>query len=163
MKKSTLTAIMQGVMIVLVIAIIVVSIKLILRPEAEPPSEQPIVETPIESESDTEIVSEEPEEVKTYTRVRIKTDNINVRSGPGTDYERLGSAYNGYDFEFVEVVNDEWTKIIYDDKEAYVFSEYVEIVEMYLNVDGKYIDVPEQQSGMLSESFSETSSEELLE
>jgi len=134
---------MQGVMIVLVLAIIVVSIKLILRPESEEiPSEVPVVEDYSESESIPEVISEETTEQQTYTRVRILKDNINVRSGPGTDYERLGSAYGGYDFEFVEQTNDEWTKIIYDGKEAYIFTEYVELVEMYLNVDGKYVDVP---------------------
>ncbi|MBE5879860.1 MAG: SH3 domain-containing protein [Lachnospiraceae bacterium] len=143
MKKKTLNAIMQGVMIVLVLAIIVVSIKLILRPESEEiPSEVPVVEDYSESESIPEVISEETTEQQTYTRVRILKDNINVRSGPGTDYERLGSAYGGYDFEFVEQTNDEWTKIIYDGKEAYIFTEYVELVEMYLNVDGKYVDVP---------------------
>lgn len=143
MKKKTLNAIMQGVMIVLVLAIIVVSIKLILRPESEEiPSEVPVVEDYSESESIPEVISEETTEQQTYTRVRILKDNINVRSGPGTDYERLGSAYGGYDFEFVEQTNDEWTKIIYDGKEAYIFTEYIELVEMYLNVDGKYVDVP---------------------
>ena len=143
MKKKTLNAIMQGVMIVLVLAIIVVSIKLILRPESEEiPSEVPVVEDYSESESIPEVISEETTDQQTYTRVRILKDNINVRSGPGTDYERLGSAYGGYDFEFVEQTNDEWTKIIYDGKEAYIFTEYVELVEMYLNVDGKYVDVP---------------------
>ncbi len=142
MKRSTLNAIMQGVMIVLVIAIIVVSIKLILRPEEEEISEVPVAEQTSEPESIPEVISEESTEPETYTRVRILKDNINVRSGPGTEYERLGSAYGGYDFEFVEETNEEWTKIIYDGKEAYIYSEYVEIVEMYLNVDGKYIDVP---------------------
>ncbi|MBR4965094.1 MAG: SH3 domain-containing protein [Lachnospiraceae bacterium] len=143
MKKKTLNAIMQGVMIVLVLAIIVVTIKLILRPEAEEvPSEVVAVEDYSEPESIPEVISEESSEQKTYTRVRILKDNINVRSGPGTDYDRLGSAYAGYDFEYVEKANEEWTKIIYDGKEAYIYTEYVELVEMYLNVDGKYIDVP---------------------
>ncbi len=145
MKKRTLNAIMQGVMIVLVIAIITVSIKLILRPDVEEtqademnPSEDVIV-----TEEIPEVVSEEePVKQETYTRVRILKDNINVRSGPGTDYDRLGSAYSGYDFEFVENVDEEWTKIIYDGKEAYIYSEYVELVEMYLNVDGKYVEIP---------------------
>lgn len=142
MKKKTLNAIMQGVMIVLVLAIIAVSIKLMLRPEEEIPSEVPVVEDYSEPESIPEVISEETTEAQTYTRVRILKDNINVRSGPGTDYDRLGSAYAGYDFEFVEQTNEEWTKIIYDGKEAYIYTEYIELVEMYLNVDGKYVDVP---------------------
>ena len=143
MKKKTLNAIMQGVMIVLVLAIIVVTIKLILRPEAEEvPSEVVAVEDYSEPESIPEVISEESSEQQTYTRVRILKDNINVRSGPGTDYDRLGSAYAGYDFEYVEQANEEWTKIIYDGKEAYIYTEYVALLERYLNVAGKSIDVP---------------------
>ncbi len=153
MKKSTLNAIMQGVIIVLIIAIVVVSIKLITRPEVTESSEVAITETGSEAEPEVipEVESEETAAPEVYTRVRILKDNINVRSGPGTDYDRLGSAYGGYDFEFVEVVNDEWTKIIYDGKEAYIYSEYVEVIEMYLNVDGKYIEVPKDLSSESTE------------
>jgi len=143
MKKSTLNAIMQGVIIVLVIAIAVVAIKLATRPE-----EIPVVEVPSEEVSEiasVEEVSEEEPEIVIEQRVRMINDNINVRSGPGTDYERLGSAYIGYDFEFVEQL-EEWTKIVYDGKMAYVYSEYVEVIPMVLQEDGtytEYIDLEE--------------------
>lgn len=143
MKKSTLNAIMQGVIIVLVIAIAVVAIKLATRPE-----EIPVVEVPSEQASEiasVEEVSEEEPEIVIEQRVRMINDNINVRSGPGTDYERLGSAYIGYDFEFVEQL-EEWTKIVYDGKMAYVYSEYVEVIPMVLQEDGtytEYIDLEE--------------------
>ena len=138
MKKSTLNAIMQGVIIVLVIAIVFVTIKLIARPK-----EIPVAEVSSESISEiasvVEEVSEPEPEPVIEQRVRMISDNINVRSGPGTDYERLGSAYIGYDFEFIEQL-DEWTKIVYDDKTAYVYSEYVEIIPMILQEDGSYVE-----------------------
>ena len=138
MKRSTLNAIMQGVIIVLVIAIVFVTIKLIIRPD-----EVEVVELPSESVSEVESVSEsepEPEpELVIEQRVRMTSDNINVRSGPGTDYERLGSAYIGYDFEFVEQL-EEWTKIVYDGQMAYVYSEYVEVIPMVLQEDGSYAE-----------------------
>lgn len=137
MKKSTLNAIMQGVIIVLVIAIVVVAIKLVTRPE-----EIPVVEVPSEEVSEVvsvEEVSEEEPELVIEQRVRMINDNINVRSGPGTEYERLGSAYIGYDFEFVEQL-EEWTKIVYDGKMAYVYSEYVEVIPMVLQEDGTYTE-----------------------
>ena len=34
--------------------------------------------------------------------------------------------------------NDEWIKIEYDGKPAYVFAEYVEIIPMFLNDMGEY-------------------------
>ncbi len=138
MKKSTLNAIMQGVIIVLVIAIAVVTIKLVMRPDEIPVADD-FSEEISEVASVIEEVSEEEPEPVIEQRVRMTSDNINVRSGPGTDYERLGSAYIGYDFEFVEQL-EEWTKIIYDGKEAYVYSEYVEIIPMVLQEDGSYAE-----------------------
>lgn len=138
MKKSTLNAIMQGVIIVLVIAIVFVSIRLVLRPDIV--EEEPISEVASEPEQIVEEVSEPEPEVVVEERVRIVNDNINVRSGPGTDFDRLGSAYNGYDFEFVEQLEEGWTKIIYDGQMAYVYSEYVEIIPMVLDEEGNYTE-----------------------
>lgn len=139
---------MQGVIIVLVIAIVFVTIKLIIRPE-----EVPVVEVSSDNISEIasviEEVSEPEPEPIIEQRVRMISDNINVRSGPGTDYERLGSAYIGYDFEFIEQL-DEWTKIVYDNKTAYVYSEYVEIIPMILQEDGsyvEYVDLEENTAG----------------
>jgi len=160
MKKSTLNAIMQGVIIVLVIAIAVVAIKLATRPE-----EIPVVEVPSEEVSEiasVEEVSEEEPEIVIEQRVRMINDNINVRSGPGTDFDRLGSAYIGYDFEYVEQL-EEWTKIVYDGQMAYVYSEYVEIIPMVLQEDGsytEYVNLEESSEAVTSET--ETESEEEL-
>ena len=84
-------------------------------------------------------VSEPEPELVIEQRVRMISDNINVRSGPGTDFDRLGSAYIGYDFEYVEQL-EEWTKIVYDGQMAYVYSEYVEIIPMVLQEDGSYTE-----------------------
>lgn len=152
MKKSTLNAIMQGVIIVLVIAIAVVTIKLVIRPDEIPVAED-FSEEVSEVASVVEEVSEEEPELVIEERVRMTSDNINVRSGPGTDYERLGSAYIGYDFEFVEQL-EEWTKIIYDGKEAYVYSEYVEVIPMVLQEDGsyaEYVNLEESAEGIGNE------------
>ncbi len=161
MKKSTLNAIMQGVIIVLVIAIAVVSIKLIARPDEEPVAEVPS-EDVSEMTSVVEEVSEPEPEVVIEDRVRMIKDNINVRSGPGTDYERLGSAYIGYDFEFVEQL-DEWTKIVYDGKVAYVYSEYVEIIPMVLQEDGSYTEYVDLEESAESGNSEENDSEETLQ
>ncbi len=157
MKKSTLNAIMQGVIIVLVIAIVFVIVKIKLRPDEVPVTEV-VSEEISEQESVVEEVSEPEPEIVVVERVRIVNDNINVRSGPGTDYERLGSAYTGYDFEFVEQLEEGWTKIIYDDREAYVYSEYVEIIPMVLDEEGNYTEyVDLEDNSMMSEDSQETS------
>ena len=46
---------------------------------------------------------------------------------------------------------EEWTKIIYDGKEAYVYSEYEEIIPMVLQEDGsyaEYVDLEESAEGI---------------
>lgn len=145
MKKSTLNAIMQGVIIVLVIAIVFVIIKLAIRPDELPVAELPSEEVS-EVESVVEEISEPEPEIVIEERVRIVNDNINVRSGPGTEYERLGSAYTGYDFEFVEQLDEGWTKIVYDGQMAYVYSEYVEIIPMVLEEDGSYSEYVDMEA-----------------
>ncbi len=154
MKKSTLNAIMQGVIIVLVIAIVFVIIQIMIRPDEIPVAELPSEQEP-EVESVTEEISEPEEEVVVVERARIINDNINVRSGPGTDYERLGSAYNGYDFEFLEQLDEGWTKIVYDGQTAYVYSEYVEVIPMVLEEDGSYSEYVDMGSESAAGSGSE--------
>ncbi len=157
MKKSTLNAIMQGVIIVLVIAIVFVIVKIKLRPDEVPVTEV-VSEEISEQQSVVEEVSEPEPEIVVVERVRIVNDNINVRSGPGTDYERLGSAYTGYDFEFVEQLEEGWTKIVYDDRDAYVYSEYVEIIPMVLDEEGNYTEyVDLEDNSLMSEDNQEPS------
>lgn len=145
MKKSTLNAIMQGVIIVLVIAIVFVIIQIQIKPE-DVVVEQPVSEEESEITSIIEEVSEPEPEIVVEERVRIINDNINVRSGPGTDYERLGSAYSGYDFELVEQLDSGWTHIMYDGQTAYVYSEYVEIIPMIKQEDGSYMEYVELEN-----------------
>ncbi len=161
MKKSTLNAIMQGVIIVLVIAIVFVIIQIKLKPEQEVIAEIPSEELSEIASEEIEVSEPEPELV-IEQRVRMISDNINVRSGPGTDFDRLGSAYIGYDFEYVEQL-EEWTKIVYDGQMAYVYSEYVEIIPMVLQEDGsytEYVNLEESSEAVTSET--ETESEEEL-
>ncbi len=140
MKKNTLNAIMYGVIIVLVIAITVTGIKLATRPKIVVEEESSSV---IHAEEQITFFEENTEELSAadiVARAKIVDDNINVRTGPGTDYDRLGSAYYGNTFEYVSQSHDGWTKIKYDNKTAYVFSEYVELIPMVLNVEGEYTE-----------------------
>lgn len=140
--KKEMTLVMYGVMICLSIAILFCIIKIALRPEEEVKVPEKIIEDAIEQEV---LPPAPPIEIKedkivldVHDRARIIEDNVNVRSGPGTDYERLGTAYRDFDFEMLDQDNDEWVKIKYDDKVAYVFAEYVEVVPMFLNDMGEY-------------------------
>ena len=84
--------------------------------------------------------SEEVSLADIVARAKILDDNINVRTGPGTDFDRLGSAYYGNMFDYVSQSHDGWTKIIYDGKTAYVYTQYVELVSVVMNVEGEYTE-----------------------
>ena len=51
--------------------------------------------------------------------------------------------------------SSDWIKIKYDDKEAYIYSEFVEIVPMFLNDMGEYEEYVEFDS-VLPEYFTKT-------
>lgn len=146
LDKKSRTSIMYGVIICLSIAIVFCIVKIATRPEVVKEDTNyylPVKEKVDMEEIQMQVKEKEEQQDKTvqldvHNRARLIEDNVNIRSGPGTEYERLGSAYKGYDFKIISGENSEWVKIEYDGKPAYVYAEYVEIVPMFLNDDGVY-------------------------
>ena len=66
----------------------------------------------------------------TAYNVKVTANSLNVRSGPGTDYDKLGSVTNGMTFPAIlSLSNKEWLAIQYDaDTVAYLYHEYVSLV-----------------------------------
>lgn len=54
------------------------------------------------------------------------TDTVNVRRTAGTDGDKLGQLAEGSTVEILEKLSSGWTKIKYNDGEAYVKSDFVE-------------------------------------
>ena len=82
-------------------------------------------------EEGSEAVEEEPVEEETapaLTKVtRVKTtDVVNVRSSDSETADKLGKAQTGQEFELVEQRGNGWSKIIFEGKEAYIKSDYLE-------------------------------------
>ena len=142
--KKSRTSIMYGVMICLTVAIVFCVIKIATRPPVVTDEDQANFYLPAHekidlSELETQVAENKEEvHIEVEDRARLIEDNVNIRSGPGTDYDRLGSAYKGFDFKVLGDKDKEWIKIEYDGKPAYVFSEYVEVIPMFLNDDGEY-------------------------
>lgn len=83
-------------------------------PEAEP-------ETTTEPESEPE--PEEPEEtVKTVRAITV----VNVRASDSEKADKVGKAELGQEFTLLEEKENGWSKIQYEDKEAFIKSEYLE-------------------------------------
>jgi hypothetical protein len=51
---------------------------------------------------------------------------VNVRIGPSTEYERIGSLAVGDSVTRIGIGEDGWSKVIYNGQEAYVFSAYLQ-------------------------------------
>lgn len=161
LDKTTRTSIMIGVIICLSIAILFCIIRIAIRPK-EVAEDTNFYLPKIEEMSEEDIkvqIEKQREEVKieVVDRARIIEDNVNVRSGPGTDYDRVGSAYKGFDYEILSTDNSEWIKIKYDDKAAYIFAEYVEIVPMVLNDMGEYEEYVDMNNSDANNNSSEDS------
>lgn len=82
-------------------------------------------------EEGSEVVEEEPEEEEAapvLTKVtKVKTtDVVNVRSSDSETADKLGKAQTGQEFELVEQRGNGWSKIIFEGKEAYIKSDYLE-------------------------------------
>ena len=85
-------------------------------------------------EEGSEIVEEEPveeESAAVLTKVtKVKTtDVVNVRSSDSETADKLGKAQLGQEFELVEQRGNGWSKIIYEGKEAFIKSDYLEASE----------------------------------
>ena len=89
-------------------------------------AEKIVVNTP-EPDTDADRTEEtKPEETKPEKTVYIETtSNVNIRKDPTTDSQRLETAQSGTRFVKIGEEAGGWTKIIYNDSEAYVSSDYV--------------------------------------
>ena len=81
-------------------------------------TEAPATEAP-ETEAPTEAA---PVVYKTTT-------TLNVRSGPGTENDRIGKLDPDSTVDFIRDHNEEWAVILYNEQEAYVAKEYLTIAE----------------------------------
>lgn len=152
MKKKTISAIVLAFDICMVLAIVVLLVKIGGRgpkPEAAPiepaVSEEEIMTTDISAQIEKE--GEESKSGEKNLVARPSADSsVNVRSGPGTEYQRIGSAYSDCEYVVLEI-GDEWVKIQYDENNiGYINTEYVEYQYRTSFEDGtsSYNDVPDE-------------------
>ena len=62
-----------------------------------------------------------------YTQVSetvYTTVDVNVRSGPGTDYEKVGALYKGAAVTRTGI-GESWSRVIYENAEAFISSEFL--------------------------------------
>lgn len=137
MRKKTLSIILDvfiGLLVVTIILLIVLIGKRGAAPlQAQETQDDPLVPV-VTDENGTVAVSEEPEEPTVTPEPEEKilyatpdaTDTVNVRSGAGTNYDKLGSASSGQEFEVISVLTSGWTKLNYNGQEGYIHNDYLD-------------------------------------
>lgn len=97
-------------------------------PETEEQEEQDGQE---ESAPESEPVADVKPAVKTVTKVKIISENVNIRDYPGTDETSnvIGKALQGEEYELI-AEQDGWCQIVYDGKDAFVKSTFIEKIEV---------------------------------
>lgn len=78
------------------------------------------------SEESTEDAITEEVEFEPYKAVINYTANL--RSGPGTDYEKVGLIVEGTEVTVLEELGD-WCKVSYEEAEVYIMSQYLDKAE----------------------------------
>ncbi len=81
-----------------------------------------------EASGETEPVSEDPTILYTACQA-ITTDTINVRSSDSETADKLGSIAKGTTIDVIEIRVNGWTKIMYEGKEAYLKTDYLQVIE----------------------------------
>lgn len=90
-----------------------------LEPTAEPSPTADILEGD-DWYDETDIGTDDSDDDTLYT-----TDNVNARADSSTDSQSYGTIPAGTGVQVIERLSNGWTKIKYNDKEAYVKSEYL--------------------------------------
>lgn len=116
--------------LVVIVLIVVVKIKqnadqTIQETETTQVEEQ--TETDVIPDEEVEEVVEEVVEEEVITMVKT-TDLVNVRAEASVNGTKLVTVDAGTLFQLVEQMDNGWTKIIYQNQEAYIKSDYVEVV-----------------------------------
>ena len=99
------------------VALIDTAVPTVEAPAAETPSvEAPAAEAPAEAAA--------PAEASETLYGRVVTGSLNVRSGPGTNYDKCGKVYAGKTVEILETLNG-WYRIA----EGYVSADYIRVMD----------------------------------
>lgn len=121
-KKSGFTAydLLKILIPILCVILLICIIRLVKPSSTKPEPTDPAVTT----EAPSEEAPTEPETMEEAIVYRT-TSNLNVRSGPSTDSERIGQIPGGTAVEYVGAHDSDWAIIMYNGEQAYVSSQYL--------------------------------------
>lgn len=144
MKKTTINNILIGIIAVLCVSICFLIFCIAKRPryiETNEPESAIITESPeslntaaasgassdILELPDTSASTSESDAAPSNMQGKTST-RVNIRDAATEDAKVLDTVEEGTTFEIVEILDNGWTHIIYNDSDAYISSAYVIIV-----------------------------------
>lgn len=121
-KRSGFTAYdLLKLLVPLLCIVLLVCVIKIVKPASEEPKP---TDNAVTTEAPSEETPTEPETME-VPAVYKTTSNLNVRSGPSTDHEKIGQLTAGTTVEYVGEHDSEWAIIMYNGQQAYVSSQYL--------------------------------------
>ncbi len=96
--------------------------------QTEAQTEESSESTPAQEQQSSEPQSEELMENKTVNEIVRTTDTVNVRSSDSEEADKIGRATEGTELTRTEQRVNGWSKVIFEGKEAYIKSDYLEVV-----------------------------------
>ena len=147
MRKKTLSIILDvfiGLLVITIIMLIMMIGKRGAAPmQAQEQKEEPLVPvvtaeqgTVAVTEAPTEAAAAEPAEEKILYATPDTSSTVNVRSGAGTNFDKLGSASAGEEFEVISVLAVGWTKLSYRGEVGYIHNDYLDYYYKVQDADG---------------------------
>ena len=145
MNKTTLNRILLGIIVMMSLSICVLIVCIMTRPRYVNTSEENaavIIEVPpdagisVASADETagmadtaQTQTQDLQDSASAAHQKGKTSTrVNIRNAPTEDAKVLDTVDEGTTFEIVEILDNGWTHVIYEDQDAYICSAYVIII-----------------------------------
>lgn len=90
---------------------------------------------PAETEAPSETEEQPPLQNQAVNQIVRATDTVNVRSSDSEEADKIGKVQSGTELTRVEERVNGWSKIIFEDREAYIKSDYLEVVTSEVTVE----------------------------
>lgn len=90
-------------------------------------AEQPEGEEEVPAEEEEESTDQEENNQSIVRKVRA-TDVVNIRTSDSEEADRIDKAQVGQEFTLIEQRENGWSQVRYNDKDAFIKSEYLELV-----------------------------------
>ena len=147
MNKKTISTILNIIMGLLTVGIVVLVVLISMRGPKPTVTEDSIADIVVSdndvADIDDEVSDNDVELVPDLICVPDKSStSVNVRSGAGTDYDRIGSAYPDCEYLVYSVTSSGWTEVEYDGQSGFISSEFLSYQYRYELGDGTYTYEP---------------------